>query len=130
MKLSDKNFIELFKLFVGDNWEASSRIITEIFERKGDYNIRESDVVLPSGAWKELLKIAQSEDPYYDPQYDPTDDEGAYVELMFDKGVFYFGVAGDKTAYDYDEDEDVDCIGDFEINIYTREVDFGVRCDT
>lgn len=129
MKLSDKNFIELFKLIVGDNWEVADRIITEIFERKGNYSLEESDVNLPADAWDELLKIAQEEDPDYEPLY-PPNEEGVYLEVMFDEGIFYFGVAGDKTAYDYDEDDDVDCIGDFEINIYTREVDFSVRCDT
>jgi hypothetical protein len=129
MKISDKGFIDLFKLIVGDNWEASSRIVKEIFERKGEYSLDESDVLIPSDVWDELLKIAKEEDPDYDPWFEPTEDT-VYIDMMFDQGILYFGVPADKTAYGYEEDDDTDCIGDFEINIYTREVDFGIRCDT
>jgi len=119
MKLSDKSFNYLFKTIASKN--DKKEIIKNLF-RDSSKSYFEGEFKLTGEIDKELQKIANEFDSDYRCILDSGED--AEVCALFHYRIMYIRLPGDREPYDVEEYEDV--IGEWTINLLTKEVEFSV----
>lgn len=129
VKLSDNTFNYLLNAGVGPSYR---NIFTRIFK-----NVKfslDNEYILTLPVYKELMAIAAEEDPDYESLY--VAGEEANINISFYNMSMYTSLAGHpaySNEFDYEEEEEdqaFDVIGDWDIDLRTKEVEFSVREDT
>lgn len=127
MKLSNNTFSYLLSAGIGGDYR---KVFVRIFKSIGFSFDNEYKLIAP--VYKELMAIAAEEDPDYECVYDVG--EEAFIGISFHKMNMYTSLAGDPAYSDEfdpeEEEQHFDVVGDWDINLKTKEVEFGVNVGT
>lgn len=126
MKISDESFKEMFDAVEIDKHEAISSVL-----EKGKY-WPDGELTVSHSLYNELIKIAKEFDDEYSCLSEAGEEEWVYIDLQ--NGDMTISMAGDQEPYADEPSEDgdyyFDAIGTWEIDLRTKDVDFGVSTET
>lgn len=128
MKLSDNTFNYLFKIAI--KRAGYHKAILTLF---GNLSVTiMGEYTLVASVYKELMSIASKEDSDYETLFDVGEKADVYIE--FDSMTMCTSLAGNPAYSDEFDDEEeeqyYDVLGDWDIDLKTREVEFNVRVDS